>query len=298
MNRNLLKSILISLAFLSAGFSLLHTGAFGYGLSFFLFLPFILGYLFGGSLVRGASIVGLLISLVIFLALLFTGGLEGMICILMALPLVFAAIGLGVLLKFLTRKRATKSDEEGHLKSSFGYFLLFVALAVVEGKLTSDNENIVEVHSEIILPYSPMKVYDAIKSVDTLTGPKPFLMRLDLPVPHKCILEEEKIGGLRRCYFSEGQIVERITQLEKGKLLRMDVIDYQLTGRDWFSFEEAIYTFEELENGSTRMIRTTTYTSELYPRFYWEPLERIGIEQEHQYVFTNLENDLRSLRVE
>ena len=40
------------------------------------------------------------------------------------------------------------------------------------------------------------------------------------------------------------------------------------------------------------MTRITNYTSELKPRFYWEPLEKLGIEQEHQYVFNNLVNDL------
>ena len=40
-----------------------------------------------------------------------------------------------------------------------------------------------------------MQVYDAIKSVDTLIADKPFLMKLDLPIPQKCILEKEEVGG-------------------------------------------------------------------------------------------------------
>jgi hypothetical protein len=31
----------------------------------------------------------------------------------------------------------------------------------------------------------------------------------------------------------------------------------------------------------------------LTPRFYWQPLEELGITQEHEYVFSNLENDLK-----
>jgi len=73
----------------------------------------------------------------------------------------------------------------------------------------------------------------------------------------------------------------------------MDVIDYQLTGRKWLGFKEAIYLFDKLANGYTKLSRITTYTSELYPRFYWRPLEEIGIEQEHQYVFDNLKKDLK-----
>ena len=101
-----------------------------------------------------------------------------------------------------------------------------------------------------------------------------------------------KVGGIRTCYFEGGQIVERITELEKGKILKMDVIDYQLTGKKWLVFKEAIYTFEELKNGNCKMLRITSYTSELYPRFYWRPLEKIGIKQEHEYVFRNLKKDL------
>ena len=131
-------------------------------------------------------------------------------------------------------------------------------------------------------------------TADTLDAEKPFLMKLDLPIPQKCILEEEKVGGLRTCYFEGGQIVEKITELEKGKILKMDVIGYQLTGRKWLGFKEAIYLFDELDNGGTKMTRITTYTSELNPRFYWRPLEKIGIEQEHEYVFSNLKKDLKN----
>jgi len=69
----------------------------------------------------------------------------------------------------------------------------------------------------------------------------------------------------------------------------MDVIDYELTGRKWLGFKEAIYLIDELDKGQIKMPRITTYTSELYPRFYWRPLEKIGIE--HEYVFSNLKKD-------
>lgn len=279
---------------MSLGFALLHYELIGYGLSFFVFLPFALGYILGKSTIRIISLWGLIISLVVFFTLLLAGGLEGMVCILMAMPLILIAITLGAFIKHLIKKYQNTEKQDNLIKSSILPFCIFLALAFIETELTKNEQFIIEVKSEIILPYSPIQVYETIKSVDTLDAEKPFLMKLDLPIPQKCVLKEEKVGGIRTCYFQGGQIVERITKLEKGKILKMDVIDYQLTGRKWLGFKEAIYIFDEFENGQTKMTRITTYTSELYPRFYWQPLEKIGIEQEHEYVFNNLKKDLKN----
>ena len=202
-----------------------------------------------------------------------------MVCILMAMPLMVIPIILGYGFKYIIQKYRGKKDYDIKLKSSIMPLIIFLTFSSIETLIYKNEKKIIEVHSSIHLPYSNMEVYDAIKSVDTLDVKKPFLMKLDLPIPEKCILDEEKIGSIRTCYFKEGLIIERVTELEKGKILRMDVIDYQLTGRKWLGFKEAIYHFEKINNYSTKMTRITTYTSELYPRIYWGPLEKIGIEQ-------------------
>jgi len=82
-------------------------------------------------------------------------------------------------------------------------------------------------------------------------------------------------------------------ELERGKILKMVVTDYQLTGRKWLGFKEAICLFDKVSDNKTKLTRITTYTSELRPRVYWQLLEEIGIQQEHDYVFRNLEKDLK-----
>jgi hypothetical protein len=72
----------------------------------------------------------------------------------------------------------------------------------------------------------------------------------------------------------------------------MDVIDYNLIGRKWLGFKQAIYYFDKIGDGHCKLTRITTYTSVLTPRFYWRPMEKLGIRQEHEYVFNNLSKDL------
>jgi hypothetical protein len=292
MKKEFLLSIAISISFLSLGFLLLHYELIGYGLSFFVFLPFVLGYILGNSSIKTFSLGGLIVSLILFFILLFTGGLEGMVCILMALPLVIGAVALGVLVKYLVNKNKKGDKPKNLIKSSVLPLFIFLGFGFLEKQFTNNNKEILSVKTEMVYPFTTYQVYDAIKSVDTLIADKPFLMKLDLPIPNKCILEKEEVGGLRTCYFSGGTITERITELKKGKVLKMDVIDYKLTGRKWLGFKEAIYYFDKVGQDSCKLTRITTYTSALTPRFYWEPLEKIGITQEHDYVFANLTNDL------
>ena len=202
-----------------------------------------------------------------------------------------AAIGTNI--KSALKKRRENKKQNDIIESSLIPLLLFLCVGFAEKFLTKNNRETIAVKTEMILPYSSMEVYETIKSVDTLIGEKPFLMKLDLPIPNKCILEKEEIGGIRTCYFSGGSITEKITQLEKGRVLKMDVIDYKLPGRKWLGFKEAIYYFDSLGINSCKLTRITTYTSELTPRFYWQPLEKIGISEEHDYVFENLKNDLK-----
>lgn len=292
MKKEFVLSIIISLTFLSLGFSLLHYQLIGYGLSFFVFLPFVLGYILGKSTIRKFSLYGLIFSLTLFFILLLVGGLEGMVCILMAMPLVLIAVALGYATKRLIEKSKKINQSNDIIKSSILPLVLFLGFGFLEKELTKNDKEIISVKTEMVFPYTASEVYETIKSVDTLIAEKPFLMRLDLPIPYKCILEKEEVGGLRICYFTGGTITERITELEKAKVLRMNVIDYNLTGRKWLGFKEAIYYFDQVGKDSCKLTRITTYTSVLTPRFYWQPLEKIGISQEHDYVFDNLKNDL------
>lgn len=296
--RNLLTSINFWFAFVLTalygitGLLLLDGGIADYGWGLFVILPFCIGIAGGLTPRPEDAIKGILNSLlVLFLVILITAT-EGIICLLLMLPIFGLAIAIGFLIgRTIRRALLARYDK---VRVQLIPIILFLSVISVESQMSEPEEVVYEVSSEIILPYSPMEVYDAIKSVDTLIAEKPFLMKLDLPVPQKCILEKEEVGALRICYFEGGRIVERITELERGRILKMDVIDYELTGREWLGFKEAIYYFEPVGAGSCKMIRITTYTTDLYPRLYWEPLERMGIEQEHEYVFRNLQRDLKN----
>jgi len=300
-DRSFRISILLTFIFFGTGIAFLFANLAALNWLLFMLLPIVLGISIGALPNRKWAIYGAIIAAGVFLLGLLLGQLSGAICILMSLPLLIPFIFLGSVITHLIKRY--KQINSNRISVLLLPLIPFLIGAPVENVLNPQKKQIEEVRTEKIYDFTPDQIYDAIKSVDTLDAEKPFLMHFDLPVPVKCVLEKEEVGGIRTCYFKGGNlsggdfgggtIVEKITELEKGKVLKMDVIDYNLIGRKWLGFKEAIYYFEKVGEKSCKLIRITTYTSELSPRFYWEPLERLGIEQEHDYVFNNLTNDLK-----
>lgn len=302
-DRSFRLTIILTLIFLGTGVLFLFLGIVEYSWVLFILLPIVLGLSIGAMPNKKYLIWAALISTAIILICLVIPGLSGLICIVMALALIAPFIFLGYVISHLG-KRYRQIKDTNRLSVLVLPLIPFLIAAPTEHYLNKEKEVIIEVKTEKIYNYTPEQVYDAIKSVDTLDAEKPFLMSFDLPVPTKCILEKEEIGGTRTCYFKGGNfsnrdfgggtIVEKITEIERGKVLKMDVTDYNLIGRKWLGFKEAIYYFDKIGDNQCKLTRITTYTSVLTPRFYWEPMEKLGIEQEHEYVFNNLTKDLKN----
>jgi hypothetical protein len=295
-------SIILTIIFIGTGIVFLLAGLSDYSWVLFGLLPIVLGIAIGSMKAKKYAVWGAVITTVLLLIGIYIPGLSGVICIVMAIIIVVPFIFLGYVVTVLV-KRYWEIKGTDKLSLLILPLIPFLIAAPLEHFVRHDKEAIIEVRTERIFNYTPDQVYDAIKSVDTLDAEKPLLLKFDLPIPTKCILQKEEVGALRTCYFKGGRlsnadfgggtITERVTQLKRGEVLKMDVINYNLIGRKWLGFKQAIYYFEPVGNSQCKLTRVTTYTSVLTPRFYWEPMEKLGVRQEHDYVFNNLEKDLK-----
>lgn len=295
-------AIILTFIFLGTGLVFLFLGLATYSWILFVLLPIVLGISLGALPNKKTVMIGGVAAGILVLLLLIPFGLSGLLCALMSAPIIIPFMFIGSITMHLIRRY--KNIKSNKIPVLIIPLLPFMILAPTEQMTKKDKENVISVKTEQVFNYTPEEVFDAIKSVDTLDAEKSWLMHLDLPVPVKCILEKEEVGAIRTCYFESGKssafdfgagtITEKVTAIERGKILKMDVIDYQVVGRNWLGFKEAIYLFEEVEGNKCKLTRITTYTSVLSPRIYWEPLEKLGISQEHDYVFANLLKDLKN----
>lgn len=282
---------LLSFSLSVVGFTLFYFELIGLGYTFFILVPLCVGYFLGLRPDFGiALIVSVMVGLAAFFFFLVTSELEGMICIIILLPIFIPLIVLGIWLGYVIKTKLHKKDKSNILKISLYPLVVLLFSGGIEHFFGNRYDDAI-VESTIELPYDAAIVYDFIKRVDTLEGERSLLMMLGLPVPQKCVLEKEETGAKRICYFEEGTIEEEVTDIKRGEFIKMKVTDYKLPGFKWLKFDEATYLFTQTDS-ATKLTRITTYRSKLKPRIYWEFWEKQAIKEQHEYVLNDLKRRL------
>lgn len=227
------------------------------------------------------------------LAILIAMKMETPVCALMAFPLLFVGLLIGVGLGYAIGCSFRKL--RGRFGGSDATFTSIILLAMpllifaghrleVSNPIQARRQTVI---STIRIPGEPSQVWAELQSFDSLSGDKPFLMYVGLPIPVRCVLEGIGRGAKRTCYFDHGYIQETVVEWSSPNMMLLSIDRTNMPGRHWLGFENARYDLRR-EGGETVLTRSTTIISYLYPAWYWGPLERWGVQSEHGYIFSDL----------
>jgi hypothetical protein len=221
------------------------------------------------------------------LGVLIASGAETPLCAVLAFPLLFLGLTIGVALAYLFRKIAKRGG--GIALRSIVFLsvptLVFAGHRVELSTLVHPRQEVVS--SSVWLAADPDQVWVDLRSFDSLSAEKPVLMYIGLPVPVRCIMRGSGLGAKRTCFFDKGYIEETITEWNPPERMGLIIDRTNLPGRHWLGFQDAEYVLQQ-SGGGTLLSRKTTIVSNLYPAGYWRPFERWGVASEHEYVFRDL----------
>ena len=266
--------------------ALIAQGVESYGYALFFTTPFLLGAV-TGFVLRTPRDYGLLVTvgvvtatlLVGFLALLFLA-LEGIVCIMMALPIALPAALLG---SFFGRALGARSDGGAKPDATLGAIILLLPLgAGMEQHMTSPQER--EVVTMIEVDASPEEVWENVVSFAELPEPEGWLFETGIAYPLRARIEGEGVGAVRHCEFSTGAFVEPITRWEPPHRLSFDVIEQPVPMEEWSFYAEVHpphleqsfrsvrgeFRLIELPGGRTRLEGSTWYVLDMGPAPYWK----------------------------
>ena len=276
-------------------------GTYGWGV--FVALPFCFGFL--SVLIYGyherrplnSCLIVSLLSVGIVALALFAFAIEGLICIVMALPIALPLAILGGAVGFLAQRH--------HLMRQAPSIMLLM-FAVPVGVMTSEKmkpseAHLISVRSTIRIEAPAGHIWKNLIAFPDVVQPPETFFRLGVSFPIHASLHGERVGAIRECLFSTGTFVEKINLWEEGKSLGFTVVSgpesmqefspYDIHPRHlhgYFVPESAEFRLIPNPDGSTQLEGVSRYRNSMWPAAYWRLWSDAVLHRVHMRVFEHV----------
>jgi Polyketide cyclase / dehydrase and lipid transport len=221
---------------------------------------------------------------------------EGVICLVMAAPLVFP-LGLigGAMGKAIADSTATTMRQT---------FLVLLALPLLTGAESIYHpapEYVVLSSVEIDAP--PEVVWEHVVEFPELPEPDEWYFRAGVACPTAARIDGRGVGAIRHCEFTTGEFVEPITVWDEPRRLAFDVTRQPNPMRELspyrhvhpphmenatFQSRRGEFRLVRLSGGRTRLEGRTWYAFDMFPQGYWTLWSRTCIHRIHHRVLNHI----------
>jgi uncharacterized membrane protein YhaH (DUF805 family) len=300
-----LAAILLPLPFALA-FTALSVAVFqDYGWGVFVGIPFALPMIsviiYGHHSPRRLGeclLLGMLWLLVAY-GLLLVLAFEGLICLIMALPLAIPVVLLGSAVGYLIQARPLRSRDVSRL-----LLVLLASLPAMIGaeSATRPEAPLFAVRTAVEIEAAPGRVWSHVIHFDSLPPPDDWAFHTGLAYPIRAEIQGRGVGAVRRCEFSTGPFIEPIEVWDEPRLLRFAVTSNPPPMQEWNSFAEihpphldrflvsqrGEFRLTPLARGRTRLEGTTWYQHHMWPAAYWKLWSDLIIHRIHLRVLEHI----------
>jgi hypothetical protein len=271
-----------------------------YGASLFFGTPLLMGVCCGFVYNRPEPQSGTLrvvcLTMLIAAGMLLLLAFEGLICILMAAPLILPLSIFGAFIG--------KAIAESTQASYLGMLLAMVALpglSAAESWRAPPGQSVVFTAIEIDAP--PEIVWRQVVAFPELPEPDEWYFRIGIAAPLRARIEGHGVGAIRYCEFSTGAFVEPITVWDRPNRLAFDVTDqpdpmFELSPyrhihpphmeHQTLRSNRGEFRLVRLEGGRTRLEGRTWYQFQMYPQGYWTLWSNMFIHRIHKRVLMHI----------
>lgn len=144
------------------------------------------------------------------------------------------------------------------------------------------------VETRMVFAASPEEVWRGLLFYEEIGGRPPTHLRLLLPVPIRTEGKVSEVGGEAMCLYEGGHLLKRVTKIEREHFYEFEVAEQALSVGGGMRLSGGRYTLRDLTDGRTEVAVETRYVSAKWPRWFWEPLERMVCHWFHRYLLGSM----------
>lgn len=278
--RGVVYALVIGAVMLGLGVFMLGT----YGAVLFFITPIIMGGVssyqavrFGR--VRFASGIGIgICSVLLALAAMLLFGLEGVLCLAMASPIVVVGGAFG---GFFGALIGLEPLSAGRTQSITAVIAMLPMANAIESYISRPHR--IEAVTVVEIDAAPNTVWNEVVAFSPIRTPPSGILACGIAYPVRARIEGNGVGAVRYCEFSTGSFVEPITVWDAPERLAFDVSEQPepMTELSPWGHIDAphLHGFMSSRRGEFRLIRLaenrtrleghTWYEVDMYPQGYW-----------------------------
>lgn len=299
---------ILATAFLTALETAFATNGLGdYGWGLFVGIPFFLGlsstliYSFHRPRPLGKCLLVASLATALVGVTLFAIEIEGLICLVMALPLALILALFGAFIGYILQRTPSFATSTFNVVS-IG-FLVIPGLILAEHYL-GETPPIYKVTTAVVIKSDPQTVWTHVVTFSQLPPPTETLFKTGIAYPIRAEIRGRGVGAVRHCVFSTGPFVEPITTWDEPRLLQFDVTEQPRSMEEWsiyndlrpphvenyFIARKGQFALKSLPDGSTLLEGTTWYQNRFWPAPYWHLWSDYIIEGIHTRVLLHIKS--------
>jgi hypothetical protein len=279
-----------------------------YGWGLFVALPFAMG--FAAALIYGVrqprSLGGCMGVACLSITLLGIGllglAVEGMFCLLMALPIALPLAAFGGAFGYLVQRRRWFPNGAPAFLSAL--VVLVTGVQWTE-HVTAPAPPVYVVRTTIDVHARPEQVWKQVVSFSEIPPPTEWMFRAGIAYPIRAGIQGAGVGAERHCVFSTGTFVEPIEVWDEPRRLTFSVTSNPAPMEEWTPYTHVEpphlhgflvsnggqFRLTPLPNGGTRLEGTTWYRHSLWPAAYWRLWSDAIIHQIHLRVLRHIREE-------
>jgi hypothetical protein len=276
-----------------------------YGWGLFVGIPFALPMisviLYGYRKPRGfGECLGLgMLWLAVAYGVLLLWAYEGIICLIMALPLAIPIVLLGSAVGYLIQARPLRSADASRV-----VVILIAGLPAMIGaeSATHPDAPLFAVSTTVEVDATAERVWEHVIRFEPLPAPRDWVFRTGIAYPMRAEIQGHGVGAVRRCEFSTGPFIEPIEVWDEPRLLRFAVTSNPPPMQEWNPFAEihpphlqhvlvahrGEFRLTRMSGGRTLLEGTTWYRNQMWPTAYWRLWSDSIIHRIHRTVLEHI----------